>query len=152
MAHITSKLRLGIAIVAVVATAACSSTFRNHGYVPSEEELAEIVVGVDTRASVEDVIGTPSSASVLDEGNIYYVRSRVRNFAYQRPRIIDRQVLAISFDAGGVVSNIERFTLEDGRVIVLDRRVTESSVVDRVFLRQLLNNLGNLGGIGGLDS
>lgn len=150
MAHITSKLRLGIATLAVVAAASCTSTFRNHGYVPTEEELSEIVVGVDTRASVEDVIGTPSSAGVLDEGSIYYVRSRVRNFAYQRPQIIDRQVLAISFDTGGVVSNIERFTLEDGRVIVLDRRVTESSVVDRVFLRQLLNNLGNLGGLGDL--
>ena len=152
MVQITGKLRLGIAMIAIVATAACTSTFRNHGYVPSEEELAEIVVGVDTRASVEDVIGTPSSAGILDDGGYYYVRSRVQNFAYRRPKVIDRQVLAISFDAAGVVANIERFGLEDGRVVVLDRRVTESSVVDRVFLRQLLNNIGRLGGFGGGDS
>ena len=49
---------------------------------------------------------------------------------------------ARALDQRGVVRNIEKFGLEDGYVIVLDRRVTDSSVQDKGFLRQLLGNIG----------
>ena len=41
------------------------------------------------------------------------------------------------------MKNVEKFGLQDGRVIVLSRRVTESNVKGLGFLRQLLGNLGN---------
>lgn len=42
------------------------------------------------------------------------------------------------------MTNIERFGLEDGQVIQLSRRVTESSVQDIGFLRQILSNFGRI--------
>ncbi len=125
--------------------AACTPTFRNHGYIPPEEDLQELVVGIDTRASVEDVIGTPTAGGVLEGGNYFYVRSTVRTFGPRRPQVVDRQVLAISFDESGVLSNIESFGLEDGRVVTLSRRVTDSNVSNVNFLRQLLGNIGRVG-------
>ncbi|MFK7877840.1 MAG: outer membrane protein assembly factor BamE [Paracoccaceae bacterium] len=148
MGGITSKLRLGIVALAITAMSGCVAGYRNHGYIPDDEDLDAIVVGVDTRASVEDNVGSPSSAALLNEGGFYYVRTRVKNFAYRAPEIVDRQVLAISFDDVGVVTNIEKFGLQDGRVVALDRRVTESSVVDRTFLRQLLGGFGRIAGAG----
>ena len=144
MGVMQGKLRILIAASALVATSACVASFRNHGYIPPDELLDEIVVGIDTRASVEDTVGSPSSAGILDESGYYYVRSRVKSLAYREPEVVEREVLAISFDANGVVTNIERFGLEDGQVIALERRVTESSVVDRTFLRQLLSSFGRL--------
>ncbi|MFD1511290.1 outer membrane protein assembly factor BamE [Lacimonas salitolerans] len=131
------------AILCVLVVAGCSSVYRNHGYVPKDEELSEIVVGVDTRDSVAEAVGTPASSGVLDSSGYYYVQSRVRHFAYRRPEVISREVLAISFDTGGVVRNIERFGLEDGQVVPIARRVTETTSSDNGFLRQLLRNLGN---------
>lgn len=128
----------------VAATSACVANVRSHGYVPPPEVLDEIIVGIDTRASVEDTAGAPSSSGVLESGAYYYVRSQVRSIGVFEPEVIDREVLAISFDANDVVSNIERFGLEDGRVVALERRVTESSVVDRTFLRQLLSGIGRI--------
>ena len=143
-------IRWAVALLLLVSTSACVASYRNHGYIPPAEQLDEIVVGIDTRASVEDTVGPPSSTGVLEESGYYYVRSRVRSFAYFEPEVVEREVLAISFDAEGVVTNIERFGLEDGRVIAYERRVTESSVVDRTFLRQLLSGLGRLGRPAGL--
>lgn len=139
-------LQVAFAVALMTSFAGCTAQYQNHGYIPSEEQLSEIVVGVDTRDSVSDTIGSPTSAGLLSGSGYYYVRSRVRSYAYTRPQVIERQVLAITFDAEGVVSNIERFGLEDGRVVTLERRVTESSVVDRTFLRQLLGSLGRVGG------
>ena len=129
---------LGLAIV----LSGCVAQYRNHGYAPTDGDLDQILVGLDTRASVEEVIGRPSTSGVLTDSAYYYLSSRVRHFAYQTPKTIDRQLVAISFDSDGVVSNVERFTLQDGRVVPLSRRVTESSVQDTAFLRQLLGNIG----------
>lgn len=131
------------AVLCVLALAACSSVYRNHGYVPKDDELSEIVVGVDTRDTVAETVGSPSAGGVLDSSGYYYVQSRVRHFAYRRPEVVSREVLAITFDDAGVVRNIERFGLEDGQVVPLARRVTETASSDNGFLRQLLRNLGN---------
>lgn len=123
--------------------AGCTSVYRNHGYVPVEEDLASLSVGVDTRETVAQAIGTPSSAGLLGDGDWYYVQSRFRHFAYRAPEEIDREVVAVSFTPSGTVQNIERFGLREGRVVALSRRVTEANVKGVGFLRQLFGNLGN---------
>ncbi|MFX0540341.1 outer membrane protein assembly factor BamE [Roseovarius sp. S4756] len=133
-----------LALVGFGAVAGCTATYQNHGYVPPDEDLAQLAPGVDTRATVDDVIGAPSASGVLSGGDYYYVRSRVRHYGMLRPEVIERQVLAISFDQQGIVSNIERFDLRDGNVVPLSRRVTDSSVQGKGFLRQMLGNIGNI--------
>ncbi|WP_262386643.1 outer membrane protein assembly factor BamE [Roseobacter fucihabitans] len=132
--------------------AACSGRYRDHGYVPPPEDLEQVVVGIDTRASVEQTLGSASSQSVVDDGSIYFVRSRVRTLAMLAPEVVEREVVAISFDAGGIVSNVETFGLEKGQVVPLARRVTSSGVKDKSFLRQLLGNIGRFTpGVSSLD-
>ncbi|MEL6889547.1 MAG: outer membrane protein assembly factor BamE [Pseudomonadota bacterium] len=133
-----------ILLTASLVLAACSAQLRNHGYIPPEEDLQELVVGIDTRASVEDVVGSPTAGGVLEGGDFFYVAHTVRTFGPRRPQVVDRQVLAISFDEEGVLQNIERFGLEAGRVVVLQRRVTDSGVTDTPFLRQLLGSFGRI--------
>lgn len=141
MAQVKFPARAAL-LFAAVSLSACSATFRDHGYAPTESELQDIIVGVDTRATVEDLVGRPSTSGVLTESAYYYLSDRRRLFAYRAPEVVDRQLVAVSFDDEGVVSNIERFTLEDGRVVPLSRRVTDSAVRDTTFIRQLLGNLG----------
>ncbi|MDW3222158.1 MAG: outer membrane protein assembly factor BamE [Paracoccaceae bacterium] len=137
--------RWGVAALLCLTLVACSGRYRDHGYVPPPEDLEQVVVGIDTRASVEETLGSASSQSVVDEGSIYFVRSRVRTFAMLAPEVVERQVVAISFDGGGIVSNVETFGLERGQVVPLARRVTDSGVQDKSFLRQLIGNIGNFG-------
>jgi len=137
-------MKSGIVAVLLLTVAACSATYENHGYIPPQEDLDMITVGVDTRDTIADSIGRPTAFGVLQESGWYYAQSRWRNFAYKAPKVVDRQVVAITFDNDGVVENIERFTLDDGRVIALSRRVTESNVKGIGFLQQLLGNIGNL--------
>lgn len=128
----------------VLGLAACSATFRNHGYMPPEEDLSGILVGVDSRDTVEAAIGQPGVAGITDDSGWYYIRSRFRTYAYQAPEEIDRQVLAITFDSEGTVRNIERFGLENGRVVALSRRVTDDNTAGIGFLRQAFGNLGRI--------
>jgi len=136
--------KMGVVACLAAALSACTPTYRNHGYVPNDEDLQNLVVGVDTRSTVNDVVGPPSSSGLLSGGDYYYVRSRVKEVGMYRPRVIDRQVLAISFAENDTIANIESFSLADGNIVPLTRRVTDSSVVGKGFLRQLLGNFGNI--------
>ena len=130
------------AFAAFLTLAACSPQFQNHGYIPPQEELDLIQVGSDTRETVAQKVGVPTSSGVLNSSGYYYVKMQHRSIGPLAPKEIDRQVVAISFADNGVVSNVERFGLERGQVVPLSRRVTSSSVGEQSFLRQLLGNLG----------
>ncbi|MEP2920452.1 outer membrane protein assembly factor BamE [Sulfitobacter sp.] len=125
-----------------VALGACTPQFKNHGYIPPAEDLEQITIGVDTRETVAESIGAPSTAGVANDSGFYYVRSRRRTLGAFAPKEIERTVLAISFSSEGVVTNIESFGLERGQVVPLTRRVTTAGVRDKSILRQLLSGIG----------
>jgi outer membrane protein assembly factor BamE (lipoprotein component of BamABCDE complex) len=133
---------LTVALVATVA--ACSPVYRNHGYVPSEEELAQVEVGVDTRETVGQKIGRPSTSGLLNDEGWFYVQSRYKLFGPREPQEIDRQVLVVTFNEAGVVENIGRYGLEDGRVVEISRRVTETNVKGLTVIQQVLGSFGRI--------
>ncbi len=134
---------LALAGIIALALAACSPIYRDHGYVPSDADLAALVVGVDSRDSVAETVGSPTVAGVMRDDAWYYVASEWKTVGPFAPEETSREVVAISFDADGVISNIERFGLKDGRVIALNRRVSDSNIKGVSFIRQLLGGLGN---------
>jgi outer membrane protein assembly factor BamE (lipoprotein component of BamABCDE complex) len=139
-----TAIRRNLALMALVAlVVACAPVMRKHGYAPIEEDLAQVVVGVDTRETVLEKIGAPTITGVLNESGIYYVSSVFRHFGAAAPEEISREVVAISFNAQGLVTNVARYGLEDGEVVVLSRRVTEDNVRDSTLIRQLLGAIGN---------
>ncbi len=137
-------MRVGLAVMLAGLISACSATYRNHGYMPTETDVEVLQVGVDTRETVAEAIGQPGTAGLLTGSGWYYVQSRFKHFTYNAPEEIDRQVLAVSFNDAGTVSNIERFGLDDGRVVVLSRRVTASNIKGVSFLRQLFGSFGRI--------
>ncbi|MCW9044130.1 MAG: outer membrane protein assembly factor BamE [Pseudopelagicola sp.] len=129
----------------LVILGACTSQYRNHGYVPTPEDLAEVTVGVDTRDSVLETVGAPSAAGVLNDSGYYYVRTQVRHFGARKPEVVERRIVAITFDKRGVVRNITEYGLEDGQAVALTRRVTDNGIDDINIIAQLVKNIGNFG-------
>lgn len=140
--RIGAGLRL-VALAAGLLTASCTATYLNHGFVPPQAEVAALQPGVDTREEVVASLGEPNAEGVLGEDDLYYVESRFRHFGPFAPEEISRQILALNFDGTGVLRNIESYGLEDGRVVPISRRVTDETLRDGTFLRQILGNIGN---------
>jgi outer membrane protein assembly factor BamE (lipoprotein component of BamABCDE complex) len=134
----------GMALVLVAALAACAPVYRNHGYVPAEDELALVEVGVDTRETVGQKIGRPSTSGLLNDDGWFYVQSRYKLVGPREPKEIERQVLVVAFTPDGVVENIGRYGLEDGRVVEISRRVTETNIKGITLIQQLLGSFGRL--------
>ena len=80
---------------------------------------------------------------MLTGSDWYYVGSRWEYYGAAPPREIERHVVAISFDPAGTVSNVSRFGLEKGRIVVLSQRVTDPGVSGQSVLRRIFANVGN---------
>ena len=115
-----------------------------HGYMPPQADIARVRPGFDDAGSVEEILGRPSSSGVLRDSAWYYVQSTVENFTWHAPRVVDREVLAVQFDQNGVVRGVARYGLEDGRIINLTTRTTETGGREMGVLEQLFGNLLNL--------
>ncbi len=106
--------------------------------------LPWVKVGTDTRETVTQAVGRPSASGLLNDDQWFYVQSRYQQRGPKPPLEVNREVVVISFSEAGTVSNIERFGLEDGQVVALSRRVTDSNIQGGDLLGQLFGNFGRL--------
>ncbi len=136
-----TALAAGLAINLAVA---CTPLYSNHGYVPEDKDLAQLKTGVDTRDSVAAFLGRPSAEGLIGDVEWFYVQSRWKTVGWREPHEMDRQVVAITFDPAGKVSNVERFGLEKGEVITISRRITTEPIKGRSALAQIFGSFGRI--------
>lgn len=139
-------LRLSAAalVAAAAATSACAPTHTYNGFLPdrNNQEIPDPQVGVDTRDTVVQRFGTPSTTAVFDQTAWYYVSSVQESVAFYTPRTTERRVMVVRFD-GDTVSGVEKFGLERGRIVAYDDHVTPTRGRELGVLEQLLGNVGN---------
>ncbi len=139
-----ATLRRVVLLAAMGAVLGCTTLTRKHGFVPLPEDLEQMTVGVTTREETIALVGPPTTAGAVNGNTLYYVESERERFGPFEPEVVKREVLAVRFSSADVLTNIERFGLEDGRVVVLSRRITDDGIADVTFIGQLLGAIGNI--------
>lgn len=131
------------ALLLLAAGSACAPVKEYHGYVTDnpDEQLA-VTIGVDTKATVMQRLGSPSTTSVLDQTSWYYVSSTQERFAFYHPDTVDRRVTVVRFDANDVVSAVDRFGIERGRIIAYNSNETPTRGRELGILEQIFGNIG----------
>lgn len=132
-----------LAVSAVVAvTAACAPIRNVRGYIPDEEKVSSVKVGQDTRDSVQDKLGTPSSSAAFGDPVWYYISSEDERYAFFNADTTMRQILAVQFNEEGKVADIRKYGLEDGKVIDLVSRETPTRGREMSLLQSLFGGIG----------
>ena len=145
------KLRSHFLLAATLlfAVAACTPTIDTRGYVPDEDLIGQIKTGLDDRAAVSRVLGSPSNVATFSDETWYYISRRTEQFAFFDAKVLDQSVLAVDFDERGFVSAIRRYKLEDGRIIDPVTRETPTLGRELGILEQLFGNVGRFTGPSG---
>ncbi len=136
-----------VAAVAFTGLAACSSTIMRpvvakHGYVPDQEKIEALEVGVATKAIVQETLGTPSSTATFSDDTWYYISATQETFAFLDTETTERTIVALSFDDRGKLADVERYDMEDGRVVAYSGRETRTRGRELTFLEQMFGNVG----------
>jgi len=121
---------------------ACAPTTNIQGNLVRPNDLQQIRVGQDTRASVVARLGNPSTVSNFEDDAWYYVGQRTEQTAFFKPEVIERQVVVIEFGAGGAVSNVRTLDLTDGTDVALVDRETPTAGQSITVLQQIIGNIG----------
>ncbi|MBA4802080.1 MULTISPECIES: outer membrane protein assembly factor BamE [Euryhalocaulis] len=133
-----------LAAASALVVSACNPVMRSHGYVPNENLPQDIEAGTDDKASVMERLGNPSTTGVFETDTWYYISSTREELAYFKPKTRSRRIVAIEFDDGGTVSNVEEYDLADGRNVNLVGRETPTRGRELTILEQLFGNIGRL--------
>ena len=136
------RLKKILSVAVLFLILGCSKQYREHGYIPSEEELSSVSVSQDDKNTVIKKLGTPSIGGILSDGNIYFVQSKVLKNSIRASKPVDRQVLVLSFDEKGKLDNIQKFGIDKGKIVILDYRTTPSGLKNMSFLFRLFQNVG----------
>lgn len=117
----------------------CVPVENQRGYVPDQQALASIKVGMDTKDTVSKKLGDPSTSATFGNDVWYYMSSHVEQNAFFAPRATERNILAIEFAKDGKVTDMHKYTLADGRVVDFATRETPTRGRDLTLLQQIFN-------------
>ncbi len=136
-------LRLSAAAIALGVAAACAPVQTYSGFLPerNDVQIADPQPGVDTRATVQERFGTPSTTAIFDQTAWYYVSSVQERLAFYEPNTVERRVMVVRFD-GDTVSAVEKFGLERGRLVAYNDDTTPTRGRELGVIEQLLGNVG----------
>lgn len=137
------KIVLVSLITGATIVSGCSPIIQNHGYLPIEAEAQSLAQGQATKQSVLELYGEPTSKGAQGDSSWYYVSYKVKHFAFFKPKVTERRILAVSFDANGRVASVNRYGLENGRIVDLNTRETVTGGRKLTILQQLIRNVGN---------
>lgn len=132
----------------------CTPVISKRGYLPDPVAEASITVGTDTKTTIQQKLGDPSTRATFNGDSWYYVTSVHKQIAFFDPIVVNRSILAVYFDKSGKVGNLRHYGLKDGHIVAFETRETPTRGREITFLQELLNAtpgvpVGGSGGPGG---
>lgn len=132
-------MRFPVLLMSAALLLGCTPVVNQRGYLPDPVGEAAIKVGADTKTTVQDRLGDPSTQATFGGDVWYYISSVEKQISFFDPRVENRSVMAVHFDKDGKVANIRHYGLKDGHVIAFETRETPAKGRELTFLQQLLN-------------
>jgi outer membrane protein assembly factor BamE (lipoprotein component of BamABCDE complex) len=135
-----SEMKRTILLLAAVALLGCTPVVSQRGYLQDLDNEAGIDPTNDTKTTIQQRLGFPSTTATFGTPDAwYYISSIEKQVAFFQPTVQSRAILAVYFDKDGKVTDLKHFTLQDGHVVAFESRQTPARGRELTFLQQLFN-------------
>jgi len=141
MRRTVPTLLVGV-LLAPLALGACSKTIDQRGFSPTPGSVEKVEIGVQSRDDIVRLIGSPSAVSTFNPNVWYYIAQKQESFAFFRPKIVDQQVMQLTFNDDGRLQGIKKYDQADGENITMVSRITPTAGKELTILEQILGNVG----------
>jgi outer membrane protein assembly factor BamE (lipoprotein component of BamABCDE complex) len=92
-----------VSIFLIIATSSCLSSVDKHGFMFEFSDWEMLQEGVTTKERVLKMMGSPTLISGLDSEETWiYFSEDLKKFLFFRPKIVERNILAIRFKSDTV--------------------------------------------------
>jgi len=152
----SAALRAGLLAFCLLALPGCETLNRLFGTPPvqrghplTEEQLAGITPGVQTKKDVEALIGSPTQTSTFSNNAWYYIAAKTKVRPGRALHLFDQETVVIDFNDRGVVQSVRRMGEAEMQPVQMVQRETPVPGSDRTFLQELFGNVGRFNPTGG---
>lgn len=129
------------AVFMIFALTGCIKNEENRGYITEFSHVEQINKG-DSKDAVVNVLGSPSSTSTFGKETWYYIGMKMQTQAFKDPKMVNKDIIAITFNDRGLVDSVERNKAEGGKEVDIAKDITPTSGNHVGVVEQLLGNLG----------
>jgi outer membrane protein assembly factor BamE (lipoprotein component of BamABCDE complex) len=137
------------AVLLVGTVIGCTGVTDTRGNFPLKEVVEEIKTGRHTQREIISMLGSPSTKATFEKKEFwYYIGEKTETLAFFKPKILERLILVIQFDKGGVVRKITKLGASAAKSIELVKRITPTKSKNLSVLQQILGNVGRFGKTG----
>lgn len=131
-----------LAVAAAVILTACAAEVHIRGNKVEDDMLAQIKPGQQNRDQIVEMLGSPTSVAVFDSSTLLYISQRTQTVTFHAPEVLSRTVVAFRFDDSGILQEVAKLDLEDGRPVEPVERTTPTPGRQFTLLQQLIGNFG----------
>jgi outer membrane protein assembly factor BamE (lipoprotein component of BamABCDE complex) len=128
---------------------ACEPIVDQRGYVFNDQLVERLEIGKTSAEQTIALLGSATTTSNLNGKTLYYIHSRFVRESYRAPKEVDRKVMAIYFGPDDVMRDVGVYGLEDGIIISIVERTTQTQGAELSIIAQLFSNVGRFGDGGG---
>jgi outer membrane protein assembly factor BamE (lipoprotein component of BamABCDE complex) len=144
--------RLGLTAVGLaILVSGCSifaPQYTLRGNRVQDYRLKELTPGTSTQADVTALIGSPTAKASFDPNTWLYISEISHTRIAQTIGEGDQQVVILSFDDKGVLTNIRKLDEANSLPVTVVARTTPSPGTEASFLQQLFGNVGRFNPLG----
>ncbi len=132
-------MRFQALLLTAILLAGCTPTINQRGYLSDPIGEAALRIGTDTKTTVQDRLGDPSTQATFGGDSWYYISSVEKRIAFFDPKVENRSILALRFDKEGKLADVKHYGLKDGHIVAFETRETPAKGRELTFLQQLFN-------------
>lgn len=136
------KLNIFSIIFAFIVLISCSNKIIQHGYTFEKSNMDKISVNKTSSNEILEIFGSPTLKSQYYGEVWYYISTKMSSKLFFPPKLIQRDILAISFNNQEVVSDFHFFTLDNNNNVQIDKNRTFSNGTNNSPITHFLKNMG----------
>ena len=118
------------------------------GNMVDADTLKQLVPGTSTSKDVIALMGSPTTKATFDDNTWLYIGEITKPVIAGTQADLDQQVVALTFDAKGVLRSVETKTADDGLSVSMASGATPSPGSEATFMQQRLGNVGRFNPVG----
>jgi len=140
--------RVSTAVVAALLASGCASNRVHKGAVLDPQLASSIQPGVDNKASVTKLLGTPTLQGQFTPNDWYYVSRDTNQLAFRNPHVTKQTIMLVRFDPAGNVASVQQTGKEYVMALDPSKRHTPTLGRRKSFFDELFGNIGTVGAPG----
>lgn len=141
---LTHKLGMALGLLTAVAASACAPTVSQRGYFADPTRTEAISVGVDTKQTISDRLGTPTLRSSFDPDTWYYISQTQEQVVWYEPWTTKQDIIEVKFDEQDRVRNVARLDETAMHKVHPTKQTTPTRGRVLSFWEQMFGNVGRM--------